>query len=218
MSTSRPILEQQSMIIIVVRILNLCSTSGPTANGGPGLPRAKPTSFPKPLSAFQWTLLPSLPASSKVIFMIIMGDSMGMTMRSMMSINYQHDCCCRISQTMPTTSCACPDDMKLSKDWRTCVAKNPAKKTSTTTAPVPPKKKPITTRGTTSRGMKSETTETPILHHGEADVKPVAQEDSRCSLKSYRLYFILVLKIRRQSFKKASLMKMFRIFFGNISS
>ena len=73
MSTSRPILEQQSMIIIVVRILNLCSTSGPTANGGPGLPRAKPTSFPKPLSAFQWTLLPSLPASSKVIFMIIMG-------------------------------------------------------------------------------------------------------------------------------------------------
>merc|ERR1712107_193738 len=88
----------------------------------------------------------------------------------------------RISQTMPTTSCACPDDMKLSKDWRTCVAKNPAKKTSTTTAPVPQKKKPITTRGTTSRGMKSETTETPILHHGEADVKPVAQENSSLSV------------------------------------
>merc|ERR1711962_346528 len=88
----------------------------------------------------------------------------------------------RISQTMPTTSCACPDDMKLSKDWRTCVAKNPAKKTSTTTAPVPQKKRPITTRGTTSRGMKSETTETPILHHGEADVKPVAQEDSSLSV------------------------------------
>ena len=116
--------------------------------------------------------------------------------------DYQHDCCCRISQTMPTTSCACPDDMKLSKDWRTCIAKNPAKKTSTTTAPVPPKKKPLTTRGTTSRGMKSETTETPILHHGEADVKPVAQEDSRCSLKSCRLYFILGLKIRRHSYKK----------------
>ena len=144
--------------------------------------------------------------------MIIMDETMGMTMRSMRSINYQRDSYCRISQTMPTTSCACPDDMKLSKDWRTCVAKNPAKKTSTTTAPVPQKKKPITTRGTTSRGMKSETTETPILHHGEADVKPVAQEDSRCSLKSYRLYFILVLKIRRQSFKKASRMKTFRFF------
>ena len=190
------------MIIIVVHILNLCTTSGPTANGGPGLPRAKPTSFPKPLSAFQWTLLPSLPASSKVIFMIIMDETMGMTMRSMRIIKYQHDCCCRISQTMPTTSCACPDDMKLSKDWRTCIAKNPAKKTSTTTASVPPKKKPITARGTTMGGMKSETTEAPILHHGEADVKRVAQEDSRCSLKSYRLYFILGLKIRRHSYKK----------------
>merc|ERR1712004_494007 len=40
-------------------------TPGPTANGGPSLPRAKPTSLPKSLSTFQWTLLPSLPASSK---------------------------------------------------------------------------------------------------------------------------------------------------------
>jgi len=78
----------------------------------------------------------------------------------------------RISQTKPTTSCACPDDMKLSKDWRTCVAKTPPKKapTAPTTPVVPPKKKPS--------GKTTETTEATILH-GEAAVKPVAQDDAR---------------------------------------
>merc|ERR1712181_196111 len=43
----------------------------------------------------------------------------------------------RISQTKPTTSCACPDDMKLSKDWRTCVSKTPTQKTPTTSPTKP---------------------------------------------------------------------------------
>ena len=77
----------------------------------------------------------------------------------------------RISQTKPTTSCACPDDMKLSKDWRTCVAKTPAQKAPTTPV-VPPKKKP-------SGKTTPETTETETILHGEAAVKPVAQEDAR---------------------------------------
>jgi len=59
--------------------------------------------------------------------------------------------------------------MKLSKDWRTCVAKSPAQKapTAPTTARVvPPRKKP-----------PGKTTEAPILH-GEAAVKPIAQDDT----------------------------------------
>jgi len=78
----------------------------------------------------------------------------------------------RISQTKPTTSCGCPDDMKLSKDWRTCVTKTPAQKTPTTspTEPVlPAKRKPS--------GKPTEATEATILH-GEAAVKPVAQDDT----------------------------------------
>ena len=74
----------------------------------------------------------------------------------------------RISQTKPVTSCACPDDMKLSKDWRTCISKTPTPKKTSTSSPA--KRKP--------KDNQFETTKATVLH-GEAAVMPVAQEDAR---------------------------------------
>ena len=74
----------------------------------------------------------------------------------------------RISQTKPVTSCACPDDMELSKDWRTCISKTPTPKKTSTSSPA--KRKP--------KDNQFETTKATVLH-GEAAVMPVAQEDAR---------------------------------------